>query len=164
MNIETILRAIAIGAGATLTIDLWAMLLRRAFEIRSLDYCLLGRWVLHMPQGTFAHASIVAAAPKTLECPVGWTAHYSIGATFGVMFVLLVGEAWLARPTVLPALAFGITTVLVPYFVMQPALGLGVASSRTPRPAQARLKSLATHAVFGLGLWLWATLSFPALR
>jgi hypothetical protein len=39
---------------------------------------------------------------------------------------------------------------------MQPALGLGVASSKTPNPQQARLKSLATHTVFGIGLYLAA--------
>jgi hypothetical protein len=39
--------------------------------------------------------------------------------------------------------------------VLQPSLGLGIASSRAPNPTQARLKSLATHTVFGLGLYLW---------
>jgi hypothetical protein len=33
---------------------------------------------------------------------------------------------------------------------------LGVASSKAPKPAQARLESLATHTVFGLGLFLAA--------
>jgi hypothetical protein len=39
---------------------------------------------------------------------------------------------------------------------MQPSLGLGIAASKAPRPNQARLKSLATHTVFGAGLYLWA--------
>jgi hypothetical protein len=39
---------------------------------------------------------------------------------------------------------------------MQPSLGLGIAASRTPKPTRARLKSLATHAVFGLGLYVCA--------
>lgn len=158
MNAESALRAVAIGVGATLTMDLWGLLLRRAFGIRSLDYCLLGRWILHMPDGTFAHRSIAASAPKRYECPSGHAAHYSIGAAFGVMFVLLAGDGWLARPTLLPALAFGIVTVVVPYFVMQPALGLGIASSKAAHPATARLKSFGTHLVFGLGVWVWALL------
>jgi hypothetical protein len=36
---------------------------------------------------------------------------------------------------------------------MQPSLGLGIAASRTANPMQARLKSLGTHAVFGVGLY-----------
>lgn len=158
MSGESVARALAMGLGGTLLIDLWAMFLRRGFGIASLDYCLLGRWILHMPNGAFLHASIGKAAAKRYECPTGWISHYSIGAMFAVVFVFLVGDAWLARPTLLPALGFGVVTVLVPYFVMQPALGLGIASSKTARPAVARLKSLTTHALFGTGLWLSAML------
>jgi len=148
--------AMLAGLGATLLIDLWALLLRRGFAVPSLDYRLLGRWLLHMPGGIFVHRSIAAAPPKPHERALGWVAHYLIGTTFAVAFVLLASPRWLERPTPLPALAFGVATVLVPLFVMQPALGLGVASSRTAHPAGARLKSLATHTVFGAGLYLWA--------
>ena len=51
------------------------------------------------------------------------------------------------------ALLFGLITVVFPLFVLQPALGLGIASARTPKPAQARLKSVGTHLVFGAGLY-----------
>jgi hypothetical protein len=43
-----------------------------------------------------------------------------------------------------------------PFFIMQPSLGLGIAASRTPKPMQARLKSLVTHTVFGVGLYVCA--------
>lgn len=135
--------------------DLWNLLLRRAFGVRSLDYCLLGRWVGHLPAGTFRHASIGAAAKRPFECALGWIAHYSIGLAFGLAFVALTGD-WLARPTLPPALLFGVLTVVFPYFLLQPALGLGVASAKTPDPTRARLKSLMTHAVFGVGLYLAA--------
>jgi hypothetical protein len=147
-----------VGLGATLVIDLWALLLRRGFNIPSLNYCLLGRWILHMPGGTFMHQSIGAAAPKRHECAMGWAAHYGIGTAFALVFVLLVSTSWLDQPTLLPALGFGIVTVLIPFLIMQPSFGLGVAGSKTPRPWQARLKSLMTHTVFGLGLYLWAML------
>jgi hypothetical protein len=153
-----LLAAALIGLGATAAIDLWALLLRRGFAIPSLDYCLLGRWLLHLPSGTIVHRSIRAAQPRRHECTVGWVAHYSIGTGFALAFVLLVSARWLERPTLLPALAFGLVTVLVPWLVMQPSFGLGVASSRTPNPGQARLKSLMTHTVFGVGLYLSALL------
>ena len=149
---------IAIGVGATLMIDLWALALKRVFGIRSLNYCLLGRWMLHMTHGTVAHASIGAAAEKRHECKIGWTAHYMIGVSFAMVFVMLASPRWLAHPTLLPALAFGIATVLMPFLTLQPAFGLGIASSKTPHPSRARLKSVLTHTVFGLGLWLSATL------
>jgi DUF2938 family protein len=155
MSIEAsdILGAVAIGIGATLVMDLWNLFLKRTFSIPSLNYCLLGRWVCHMPGGTLRHASITAAPQKPLECTVGWIAHYTIGIVFALVLVVFTSGAWLARPAVLPALLYGAGTVVFPFFIMQPSLGLGIAASRTPNPTQARLKSLATHVVFGVGLY-----------
>ncbi len=151
-----LLGGVVVGVGATLGQDLWNLFLKRAFGVPSLNLCFLGRWLCHMPAGTFKHASIAAAAPKTLECAIGATAHYTIGAVFALALVFLTSGEWLARPTVLPALLVGVVTVVFPLFLMQPALGLGVASSRAAHPTRARLKSLASHVVYGLGLYLSA--------
>lgn len=158
MSIEAsdIVGAIAIGVGATLVMDLWNLFLERTFGIPSLDYCLLGRWLRHMPGGTLRHASIAAATRKPLECTVGWFAHYSIGVVFALVFVVLASGDWLARPTLLPALLYGVGTVVFPFFILQPSLGLGIAASRAPRPSRASLKSLVTHTVFGVGLYVCA--------
>lgn len=153
-----ILEIALIGLGATVCIDLWALFLRTAFNVRSLDYCLLGRWVLHMSEGKFVHDGIGGSAKKRHECKVGWATHYSIGVGFALFFVLLTSSEWLIRPTLLPALLFGIATVVVPFFTMQPALGFGIAASRTKNPKAARMKSLMTHAIFGAGLYLSASL------
>ena len=153
MDVSEMLSAVAIGVGASLAMDLWNLLLKRAFGIPSLNYCLLGRWLRHMPEGTFWHVSISSAPQRSLECLVGWIAHYSIGVVLAVGFVLVAGRDWLIRPTLLPALLYGVATVVLPFFLMQPALGLGAAGSRTPRPMQARVKSLVTHSVFGVGLY-----------
>jgi hypothetical protein len=158
MSIEAhdVVGAIAVGIGATLLMDLWNLFLKRTFSIPSLNYCLLGRWVRHMARGTLRHASIAAAPQKPHECAVGWISHYTIGVVFALAFVVFASGDWLARPTVLPALLYGIGTVVFPFFIMQPSLGLGIAASRTPNPTQARLKSIVTHSVFGLGLYVCA--------
>jgi Protein of unknown function (DUF2938) len=158
MSIEAnyIPAAVAVGLGATLVMDLWNLFLKRAFGIPSLNYCLLGRWVRHMPAGTFRHASITAAPSKPFECTVGWVSHYTIGVVFVLVFVGLASGDWLARPTLLPALLYGMGTVVLPLFIMQPSFGLGIAASKAPNPAQARLKSLMTHTVFGVGLYVCA--------
>jgi hypothetical protein len=41
---------------------------------------------------------------------------------------------------------------------MQPAFGFGFASSKLPDPNIRRLKSLSTHIVYGIGLYLAALL------
>src|SRR5512135_970686 len=114
MNLEPlfILHTIAIGIGASLFMDLWNLFLMQAFGIPSLNYCLLGRWLLHMPGGTFRHVNIAAASQMKYECPAGWIAHYSIGVVFAIVFVLLGPGDWLAHPTLMPALLYGILTVV----------------------------------------------------
>lgn len=148
--------AVVVGLGATLFMDVWALVMQRAFGIPSADYCLVGRWLLHMPEGTFTHASIAAASPKRSECMAGWFAHYVIGVAYALIFVALVSGGWLEQPTLWPALLFGIGSVLVPYLIMQPSFGLGIAASKAPRPTQARLRSLMAHTAFGAGLYLCA--------
>ena len=156
IEISHFLGAGAIGIGATVVTDLWNLLLRRAVGIPLPNYCLLGRWLCHMRRGRVVHPSIAAAPRIPSECTVGWIAHYTIGVAFALVFVVLMSGDWIARPTPLPALLFGTGTVVFPFFIMQPAFGLGVASSRAPKPRQARLKSLATHTVFGVGLYICA--------
>jgi hypothetical protein len=148
VNIELLIAAVAVGLGATLFMDLWAVFLKRVFKVSSANYCLVGRWLRHMEDGVFTHPSIAAAAKKPAECTVGWIAHYAIGAVFAVVLVALATPQWLKSPTLLPALIFGIVTVAIPFFVMHPSFGLGVASSKAPNPTQARLRSLMSHAGF----------------
>lgn len=143
--------AIPIGMGATLTFDLWAQFLKFAFKIPPSNICLVGRWIRYMADGTFTHSNLFNAPPKSAECSVGWISHYLIGITFAFLFLLIMGNHWLEFPTLFPALAFGIITVLAPFFIMQPAFGLGIAASKTQHPAQSRLRSLMNHAAFGFG-------------
>lgn len=158
MNIELIyvLISIVVGFGATLVMDLWSIFLKRTFNIPSPNYCFVGRWLLYMPEGVFRHSSIAAAPQKPAECVIGWIAHYAIGVIFALALVLLVSPQWLQEPTVLPAMTLGVATVAIPFFVMQPSFGLGIAASKTPNPTQAKLRSLLNHAVFGFGLYISA--------
>lgn len=158
MNLEPIhvWIAVAVGVGATIVMDLWGIFLKQAFSIPSPNYCFVGRWLCYMPEGIFRHRSIAAAAKKAAECAVGWIAHYVLGVIFALALVLLASPQWLRQPTVLPALIFGLVSVAIPFLVMQPSFGQGIAASKTPNPAQARLRSLMNHAVFGLGLYISA--------
>jgi hypothetical protein len=156
MNIELLAGVIALGLGGSAAMDLWGLFLKRAFNIPAPNYCLVGRWLLHMPGGVFKHRNINAAPTKPAECTAGWIAHYLIGVLFAFAFVAVATPQWLRAPTLLPALGFGVVTVVIPFFLMQPAFGLGPAASRAPNPMQARLRSLMNHIAFGLGLYLSA--------
>jgi len=145
--------AILIGAGATVLLDLWAIARRRAFATPLPNYGLVGRWFAHLARGRFHHESIAASPAVQGERLIGWVAHYVIGVAFAGLLLAVWGLAWIRHPTIGPALFVGIGTVAAPFLVLQPGMGAGVAASRTPRPAAARLQSLTTHAIFGLGLY-----------
>jgi hypothetical protein len=151
--------AVLIGIGATIIMDLWAILLKRVFAIPSLDYRIVGRWFLYMPQGKFSHNTILKTPPVRGELSVGWLARYLTGILFAGLLLALTGLEWAQHPTILPALATGIISVAAPFFIMQPGFGFGIAASKTPAPATARFRSLMAHTVFGTGLYLAALLT-----
>ncbi|GAB3786781.1 DUF2938 domain-containing protein [Dyella agri] len=150
---QAIAFALLVGVGATLAMDLWAQLLRRVLGIPVTDWALVGRWFGHLVRGRFAHQSIARAQPVRGERAIGWLAHYAIGIAYAAALCALAGPAWARHPALLPALGFGLATVIFPFAVLQPGMGAGFAASRTPRPNRARLRSLLTHAVFGFGLY-----------
>ena len=139
---ELALRAALIGARATALSDLWGMLVARVTGVPGLDYRLIGRWLGHMPRG--------------------WVAHYAIGIAFAAILLAIWGLDWARRPTPGPAILVGVATLAAPFFIMQPAFGAGIAASRRPRPNIARLRSLALHLVFGVGLYLSALVTARA--
>lgn len=152
---QTLARIVIVGIGATAVMDAWLALLRR-LGVRTLDFALLGRWAGHLLRGRFAHAAIAKAAPVRGERLWGWLVHYGVGIAFAGLPVLVLGSTWLREPSLVAALAIGIATVVAPLFVLQPAMGAGFAGSRTPAPLANGLRSMANHAVFGLGLYLSA--------
>lgn len=107
--------------------DAWSAVLRPRFGIATLDYRLLGRWIGHMPERRFVHERIASAAPVRPERAIGYAAHYAIGMTFAGLLLVIVGPDWLAPPMLAPALAIGLGTLVAPWFVMQPAMGGGIA-------------------------------------
>lgn len=145
--------AVLIGAGATAVIDIWAVARKRLLGIPSMDYALVGRWIAYLPRGRFRHDPIAATPPVKGERLIGWIAHYLIGIAFAAVLLAFWGLDWARHPTLGPALIVGIGSAVAPFFVMQPGMGAGIAASRTPRPAAARINSLITHAIFGAGLY-----------
>ena len=153
--------AVASGIGATVLMDAWLLLLKRA-GVPTLDFALLGRWSGHLlMHARIAHPAIRQAAPIVGETALGWLTHYAVGMLFAVPPLLLFGMDWLRQPALLPALAWGVLTAAAPLLFLQPAMGAGIASRRTATPLRNSLRSLASHTVYGLGLYL-STLALNA--
>lgn len=160
LTLQFMTRVILVGTLATILLDLWILLLKR-LKVPTLDMALLGRWAGHLLQGRLTRRPIAGATPVRGESGIGWVAHYAIGIVFAFLFVGVIGDEWTRQPTLVPALLFGIATVAAPLFILQPAMGAGIASSRTRTPLRNVAKSVVNHAVFGGGLFAAAIFIQP---
>lgn len=115
--IETTVRVILLGVGATAVLDLWLALLQR-MGMPALNFAFIGRWAGHLLRGRIAHASIAKAPPVPGELAWGWLTHYAVGIAFAGLLVFQQGAAWMQAPSIMPAIAVGLITMVFPLFVM----------------------------------------------
>jgi Protein of unknown function (DUF2938) len=158
-----LLRVLAIGVGATATMDMVAILTHRFLGMALPDYALVARWIGHMSHGQFRHAPITKAPPIPRERALGWFVHYTTGVGYAVVLLAIWGLDWLRNPTILPPLILSLAALAIPFLIMQPAFGLGIAASKHPHPRAARLRSLTAHSAFGVGLYLAALASLQVI-
>ena len=145
--------SVLVGVVATALLDVQAVIRTRLLGTPSADYALVGRWIAHMRHGRFHHASMSSVPRARGERGIDWIAHYLIGIAFAAVLLGAWGLEWVRAPTPGPALIVGIGSVAAPFLLMQPGMGAGLAARRTPNPSAARVRSLVTHAIFGLGLY-----------
>ena len=150
---ENALRILASGITATVAIDVWATFANRILGWPRTNWAMVGRWIGHMRDGQFTHAAIGSSPPIAHESLLGWVFHYGVGCLYAALYVMYVSVAQMGHPTLLSAVLFGWLTILSPWLLMQPALGLGICASKAPRPALVRLQNLIIHTIFGLTLY-----------
>ena len=156
MDMMLVFKTVITGMGATGVMDLWSCFQKRTLKVPPLNSALVGRWILGLPGGTFCHHTIVSAPPLRGERLTGWVFHYLTGILFAVVPLMLYGAEWFTHPSLSTGLLAGLLTLFAPFLILQPALGLGIAASRTPRPWLARLFSVLTHLAYGVGLYITA--------
>jgi hypothetical protein len=157
--LELVLRSLTMGVVATLLFDLWAVLLQRALGIPAPDWSLLGRWIGHLWAGKIVHENIRQAAPVQMERSIGWLTHYIVGTLFSAILLIAVGAGWARQPTLLPALAAGLATIVFVWFVLMPSFGQGFAMSKNPAANRIRIVNVVSHLVLGIGFYLGAQLA-----
>ena len=148
-----ILESFFIGTMATIAIDIWAIILKKIFNLPTTNWGMVGRWFGHIPRGTLVHRPIGAAAEIRYENAIGWGLHYVIGIIYAYLYLFLVFDITTNGPSLGSAILFGLATVVVPWFVLQPGLGLGVLARCTEKPNLIRSISLSVHTIFGASLY-----------
>ena len=150
---ELALRALVMGVTATVAADLWATFANRILGWPRTNWGLVGRWIGHMRDGQFAHTSIGSSPPIVHESTLGWAFHYVVGCLYAALYLTYANIAHMGQPTLVSAVLFGLVTILSPWLLMQPALGLGIFASKAPRPTLVRMQNVIIHTIFGLGLY-----------
>ena len=150
---EQALRILVMGIIATVAIDLWATFANRILGWPRTNWGMVGRWIGHMRDGQFTHISIASSPPIVHESILGWIFHYVVGCIYAALYLMYVSTAQMGQPTLVTAVLFGLVTILSPWLLMQPALGLGIFASRAPRSNLVRLQNLIIHTIFGFALY-----------
>ena len=150
---EQALRVLVMGITATVAIDLWATFANRMLGWPRTNWGMVGRWIGHLRAGQFMHISIGSSPPVVHEASLGWTFHYVVGCIYAALYLMYVHSAQMGQPTLVSAVLFGLVTILSPWLLLQPALGLGMFASKAPRPNLVRLQNLIIHTLFGLALY-----------
>ena len=150
---EQPLRILVMGITATVAIDLWATFANRMLGWPRTNWGMVGRWIGHMRDGQFTHISIGSSPPIVHESILGWVFHYVVGCIYAALYQTYANIVHMGQPTLVSAVLFGLVTLLSPWLLMQPALGLGIFASKAPRPALVRMQNLIIHIIFGLALY-----------
>ena len=153
LNMNWAWLCLSMGIGATLTIDLWAQLLKRTNRIMPTNWGMVGRWFAGLPQGRLRLSAEASASPLRYELALGWLAHYAIGVCYAFIYMAILQAAY-APVSLLSAAIFGLVTVLAPWLILHPGLGNGWFASATPKPNLIRILNIGAHLVFGVGLYL----------
>ncbi|MBV2143213.1 DUF2938 domain-containing protein [Falsochrobactrum sp. TDYN1] len=156
--LDLIINGILIGAGATIVMDVWALILAQLPGQAAPNWGPVGRWFWHLRDGQVFHEDIAESEPYKYEVALGWIGHYVVGIVYGIVFALYGGAEWFANPSFLPAWIFGILTVAAGWFLLQPGLGIGWAASRLPHARRVRVLNLVAHTFFALGMYATALL------
>lgn len=153
-----VLHAVLIGVGTTLIFDLWVRFAARFLGGPQVNWAMPGRWFAYLLRGRFFHKTIAQSSPVPYELAIGWGFHYAVGVLFAAAAMILGGPGWAQSPTWGPALFVGISTVLCGWLILSPGLGFGIAGSAFPDANRRRLFQLVSHVVFGIGLYVCASL------
>jgi DUF2938 family protein len=134
--VELALRILVMGVTATVAIDLWATFANRLLGWPRTNWALVGRWIGHMRDGQFTHASIGSSPTILHESILGWVFHYVVGCLYAALYLMYVSAAQMEQPTLVSAVLFGWV------------------ASKVPRANLVRLQNLLIHTIFGLALYL----------
>ena len=152
------LRSILLGILATLTMDILSAASVKLRFLAPLPPRLMGRWFASVARGQLFHHDIGQVTPINYEMAIALPVHYAIGVTLALAYWLATSALGLSPRNPFIALSFGLTTNVLPWLVMFPAMGYGWFGAQGPPGTRLFVSSLINHCFYGVGLWFGASL------
>jgi len=152
------LRSVLLGILATITMDVLRFTALKLGLIAFLPPRLTGRWFASVARGQFLHSDIAQTPPINHEMAFAAPAHYAIGITLALVYLLATSALGLGARNLVAALAFALCTSLLPWLLMFPAMGYGWFGTHGPPGKRLFLSSIVTHCFYGVGLWFAASI------
>ena len=150
MNI--ILTGIIAGVLGTVAMDVLNHLFARTGMIIKIDVATIGRMAAGWLRGRFRYGHPGEMEQVANELFYGYLAHYAIGVSLALPFML--GWALLAEeaPSPVGTLVYGVATTAASWFFVYPSMGFGIMGLGSPEGIKAPFSSLANHLFFGIGM------------
>jgi len=152
------MRLVLIGIIATVTMDVLSGSAIKLQLISPLPPRLMGRWFASVARRQLFHHDIGQVTPVNYEMAIALPVHYAIGVTLALAYWLATSALGLSPRNPFIALSFGLTTNVLPWLVMFPAMGYGWFGVQGPPGTRLFVSSLINHCFYGLGLWIGASL------
>lgn len=140
------------GVIGTLAMDLLNNLVSRTGVFLKIDVAMIGRMAVGWTHGRFRYEHPDDMEQVSNEMIYGYLAHFGIGVSFSIPFIL-GWDLWVGGPaSPLWAVLYGVTTTTASFFFVYPLMGLGAFGRRSPERIKAFITPLANHFFYGVGL------------
>lgn len=151
------LPGVLVGIIATLTMDILTVGASKLRLIAPLAPNLMGRWFGYVVRRQPLQTDIARAAPIRREMAIALPVHYAIGTTLALVYLFVSISLGLNPRSPITALVFSLCTNILPWLLMFPAMGYGFFGAKGPPGTRLFLSSFVSHAFYGVGLWLGAS-------
>ena len=154
-RLPLLLRILITGLAGATAADIGRTIYQWLTGFPAVNWSVTGRWFLMVLQGQPYVPDIGAAPTLPNELIAGHAAYYTISVIFAGAYLLLL-KAMKREPSLWSGLLFGWVTMVFPFLMQMPLMGMGVLASATATPWLIIGRTLVHHSSFGLGLALGA--------
>ncbi len=152
---EILIWAFLGGVVGSVLMDITETIAAKRGITSGVNIALVGRWFLGLLRGKFSHSNILNSPPLPNEVKMGWAFHFLVGGGgVALIYPLFFQATGLPLPGnhLLAGLIFGLSTSLLPWFILLPSFGWGFFGVRGPLGSNALLSSTLSHISYGLGV------------